>query len=132
MSSKSRGPTKLIIRDRPWTWNQHWGGVHWSKRSREKSRVKALVFSAVRDQLGENVEPYQETVEVTFTFYNGGRAIDWDNLCIKPYQDALVGLLIEDDNPKFVRGGHILLRNDKEDPRLEIEIIPLTKRKGPV
>ena len=64
-------------------------------------------------------------VAIHYRAYMKGRLPDCSNLCVKPYEDALIGWYIKDDDPKHVRRVTLEVIHDKKDPRLEIEIIPV-------
>jgi hypothetical protein len=71
-----------------------------SHQSRNKNRLKAwrrMVRAAAR-AIWKTAAPQSTRLKVTVTYYHEGDAvrIDNDNL-IKPIQDALIGLVYEDD-----------------------------------
>lgn len=63
-------------------------------------------------------------VHITWTAYIKGRAMDSSNLCIKPYEDALIGWYIEDDSIEYVPKTSLVVVRDTGNPRLEVEIVP--------
>lgn len=115
---------KIILEgERPVSWNKHWSGMHWSQRSAEKERVKWLVRAA----LDPNAQMITKPVHLTFTAYFKGKMQDCSNLCEKPYEDALIGRIIQDDSPRYVRGVTVLSRKDNKRPRVEIELIEVNE-----
>lgn len=106
--------------ERPFSWNKYWAGLHWAKRSEEKERVKLLVRSVI----DPDCQPFTQPVNLTFTVYFKNRPQDASNICVKPYEDALIGWLLTDDNPEHVASVTTIPRKDKNNPRMEIEITP--------
>lgn len=108
--------------ERPPSWNMLWSGVHWAKRK----AIKDECALAMRAQIDPDETFILDCpVEIHVRAYIKGRRSDWDNVCIKPYIDALIGFYLEDDNPDFVPGGSVHVYADKNNPRLEIDIVPL-------
>lgn len=112
--------TEIVVYDRPPSWNKYWAGTHWSFRKKEKDRIRLEILAALGTT---DLEPYSVPVHISFTVYQKGPWKDWDNVCVKPYQDALIGLLLEDDTPEYVTGGCITLVKSSED-KIVIEITP--------
>lgn len=111
---------KIVLEnERPWSWNKHWSGQHWSKRSAEKERVRWLVLG----ELDPDAKLFANPVEITFTVYFKGRMQDCSNICVKPYEDALIGRVLQDDSPKYVRSVTTISLKDNKRPRIEIELI---------
>ena len=116
---RGRGWCKIVLcGERPETWNKFWAGVHWQERRRYKSAAKY----AIVELLPADVRPFKRKVRVAYRIYYSSRPQDWSNACIKPYEDALIGHLIKDDNPDFIVGGTIESHVDRENPRIEIFI----------
>lgn len=105
--------------ERPISWNKYWSGMHWSKRSAEKDRVKMLV----RECLDPDTPMFSQPVEVRVRAFFKGNAQDCSNVCIKPYEDAIIGWLIKDDSPQYVTAVRVESRKDNERPRVEIDIV---------
>ena len=105
--------------ERPVSWNKYWSGMHWSKRSAEKDRVKMLV----RAELDPNCQMFAQPVEVRVRAFFKGKLQDCSNICIKPYEDAIIGWLIEDDSPEYVTAVRVESHKDNKRPRVEIEIV---------
>lgn len=99
--------------------------MHWSQRRlaynliARRTAILARAFaSGAQMQL-----PFAEHVTITFTVYFASHPLDVDNVDVKPYIDALKGVLIADDSPKHVHS-LVLVRKDKVNPRVEIEVKP--------
>ena len=105
--------------ERPFSWNKYWSGMHWSKRSAEKDRVKLLV----RSELEPSVQMFTDPVEIHVRAFFKGNVQDCSNVCIKPYEDALIGWLIEDDSPAHVTAVRVESHKHNKRPRVEIEIL---------
>jgi len=121
---------KIVLNgERPISWNKMYSGMHWTKRKEEADRVHQLVWLAVK---GENWFPgWKDTVEsgcagrvdIHITAYFKNRPQDPDNIASKLYIDGLVGHVIEDDTREFVRKVTVQSEIDKENPRVEIEVV---------
>lgn len=117
--------TIVLDGERPFSWNQFYSGkLHWKERRKHVARVREVVYYAIAEQLGTSVDMYHSPVEIEFTSYLKGRMIDADNITTKLYVDGLVGILLEDDNPKFVRSVKSTVLKDKAHPRVVITIFP--------
>ena len=117
---------KLVLEgERPKSWNAYWSGVHWTKRKQERDRVH-LVVRAMIDPNKTYMFDVPVHIHINAFFEDKRLQLDAGNIANKAYIDALEGWYIENDKPEFVRfvttGSFI----DRERPRLEIEIIPLT------
>lgn len=120
---KNCTPVSLVLEgERPPSWNELWSQSHWTRRKEIKDRC-ALAARAAVDPDKAFVFDCKVTIEVRV--YLAGRMMDWSNVCIKPYEDALIGLYLKDDSPKYVNGGTITVFRDKENPRIEIDIYPV-------
>lgn len=110
---------KIILEgERPMSVNKIYAGMHWSKRNAEAHRVHLLV----REQLDPGIAPLDYPVTIQVTAYFKNRPLDASNICAKMYEDALIGLVIHDDGPKFVTSMTTRSRVDKKRPRVEIEV----------
>jgi hypothetical protein len=115
-------PRRVLIvleGERPSSWNKYWSGMHWSKRSAEKDRVRMLV----RAELDPNAQMFAQPVEIRVRAFFKGNAQDCSNVCIKPYEDAIIGWLIEDDSPQYVTAVRVESHKDNKRPRVEIEVV---------
>lgn len=94
-------PTTITIPEtRAPSWNDHWAGRHWSKRRADAERMALLVRAAVDvDACTVYTVPVAVTVVATFK----RSPVDCENICVKPATDALIGLLLVDDDPQHVR-----------------------------
>jgi Holliday junction resolvase RusA-like endonuclease len=108
-----------LIGERPISWNKVNGRAHWSVRRGETDRVHELV----RDALAKlNPRRLTGPVSIRITVYFKDRPLDSDNVCDKPYIDALKGVIIPDDHFGIVWEATTCSRIDKKNPRLEIKV----------
>ena len=119
---------KIVLQgERPFSWNTFYSGVHWSKRKEEADRVHQLVrFEIINQRLkyeAKDYLTYKTRVDIHVTAYFKNRPLDPDNIFIKPYVDGLVGNVIEDDTREFIRIVSSQSEIDKDNPRVEIEIV---------
>lgn len=105
--------------ERPLSWNRFYAGMHWTKRSDEARRVKALVLAEL---LEAEHRAFQGPVDITVTAFFKNRPQDPDNICSKVYIDALIGRILLDDGHSHVNSVTTRSRIDKKKPRVEIEI----------
>jgi crossover junction endodeoxyribonuclease RusA len=68
-------------------------------KSATRARWKAAVVTAATQVWPAGEPPLSVPVQVTITYFYEGDALDVDNM-LKPIQDALIGIALEDD--KFV------------------------------
>ena len=113
----------LIVLDgeRPMSWNAFYSGVHWKVRQNEANRVHWLV----REKLNTDADAYTVPVTMTVTAYFNSHPMDASNICAKLYEDALTGLVLVDDSPKYVDSVTTRSRIDKQRPWVEILISPV-------
>lgn len=120
--------TLTIPDERPKSWNDFYGGKHWSVRKREAQRVHALV----RSMLSPSDRPYDFPVAIRFTAYFKGRRQDSCNMMAKLYTDGLLATgdyedgfrsLLWDDDMRYVVSTTCVPRADKDNPRVVIEIL---------
>jgi hypothetical protein len=103
------------------SWNTFYGGVNYHLRT----KIKKTWAEIVRAALFENgYEMFDESVDVTIVAYYKGRVPDSDNLCAKVIIDPLIGLVIKDDDRRYVRRVTLESRHDKENPRIVLRISP--------
>ena len=111
---------KIILEgERPWSWNKMYAGVHWSERKKEADRVHMLI----KAWLADSWLPFKGRVDITITAYFKNKPQDPDNICSKLYIDGLIGNLIEDDTREYVRKVTTISEIDRENPRVEIEVL---------
>lgn len=116
--------TLTIPDERPISWNTFYAGGHWSKRKAEKDRVWLAVRAAFPpDVVNGNGWPAQTRVQIHITAYVKSSPMDADNVCTKLYVDALKGLVIPDDDGKWVETVVPRVKIDKANPRLEIKVL---------
>ena len=111
--------TLVLENERPKSWNKYWSGMHWTERTRERNRVHQLVRSQI-DPDAAKIFPVPISITVTVYFKN--KPQDISNLCLKPYEDSLIGWFIKDDGPEHVASITTRSRIDPERPRMEIEL----------
>lgn len=113
--------TTLILPDeQPISWNKMYTGQHWSKRQAEVSRVHL----AVRGEIDPNWPMFDRPVHITVTAYFKNKSVQLDasNIPAKLYEDGLIGWLIKDDRPQYVRSMTTVSLLDRQNPRVEIEV----------
>jgi hypothetical protein len=98
--------------------------LHWTARDEEVARA----ILAVRVALDPDEPIFDTPVVITVRTYFKNRSVQLDcsNIPAKLYEDGLIGWLIEDDNPKYVRSMTTVSLLDRENPRVEIEIMEVT------
>ena len=116
---KRCGPLVIVLYgERPQSLNNWYSGQHWTKRKREASRVHSLV----RAQLG-GCKTFTTPVCITVTAYFKSRPQDASNIVAKLYEDALIGYVLIDDSPQYVRSMTTESRIDRINPRVEIRVM---------
>lgn len=113
--------TTLILPDeQPASWNKMYTGQHWSKRKEEVDRVHL----AVRVALDPDWPMFDRPVHITVTVYFKNKRVQLDasNIPAKLYEDGLIGWLIVDDSPQYVRSMTTVSLLDRDNPRVELEI----------
>lgn len=117
-----RGTARIVIPGaRPPSWNTLWSQKHWSDRKAIKDEHSLVMRGAIDP---DEAFMFDVPVHITWTAYIKGRAMDTSNLCIKPYEDALIGWYIEDDSIEFVPKTSLVVVRDSDNPRLVVEIEP--------
>ncbi len=112
--------TLILPGEQPISWNKMYSGQHWSKRQAEALRVHL----AVRGEIDPNWPMFDGPVHIIMTAYfkNKRVQLDCSNIPAKLYEDGLIGWLIEDDGPQFVRSMTTVSLLDRDNPRVKIEI----------
>jgi hypothetical protein len=113
---------KIILKnERPMSWNKLYAGTHWTKRNAEAERVHSLIYlSLSRSQR----VPFLEKVNIFITVYFKNRPFDSDNIADKFYIDGLKHAnVIQEDDLRYVGMTATRSEVDKNNPRVEIEII---------
>lgn len=109
--------------ERPLSWNTLYSGGHWGRRKLEADRVHLAVKMQV-DESCPDVEPFDSRVHITIRAYFKSRPLDPCNITAKIYIDGLHGIIIHDDTMEHVAGVTTMSFVDKENPRVEIEVVP--------
>lgn len=109
--------------ERPVTWNTLYAGKHWAKRHVLAKSVHDLVRYSVLEQ-HPGVKPFDERVSIVVRVYFDKRPHDCCNIPAKIYIDGLHGLVIYDDDIRYVASVTTVSLVDKDNPRVEIEVNP--------
>jgi len=110
--------TLVLEGEQPPSWNEFYSGKHWSIRTEKARRAHALV----RASLDPELPPFTRPVTITGIAYFAKQPQDPSNICLKIYEDGLIGWWIVDDGPLYVRSVTTISRIDRARPRLEIEV----------
>jgi hypothetical protein len=115
-----RTVTLTLDGEQPMSWNKMYAGLHWSSRHEEADRVHL----AVRISLDPDWPMFEQPVAITIRAYFKNKRVQLDasNVPAKLYEDGLIGWLIKDDSPKYVRSMTTVSLLDRNNPRVEIEI----------
>jgi hypothetical protein len=95
--------------------------MHWTARKAEADRVHLLVRSVIDP---DTVKIFDGPVDIEMVVYFKNRPMDASNILVKTYEDGLIGWVIQDDSPKYVRSVKTVSLVDKENPRIEITLTP--------
>ena len=115
----SRREVKLVLQDeQPMSWNKIYAGKHWTHRQQEADRVHQLVRSAI----DPDKPMFDCIVDIEMYVYFKNRRVQQDasNIAAKFYEDGLIGWIIEDDSPQYVRSVKTVSLLDRANPRVEI------------
>jgi len=93
--------------------------MHWTERAKEVIRVKTLVKYSLKPH---QRKMFFKRVNIFITVYFEYHSQDSSNICAKLYEDGLKGVVIFDDNPKYVGIVATESKVSKENPRVEIYI----------
>ncbi len=101
------------------SWNQFYSGMHWA----ERKRIADEWHWIVREAVGSPDKAFDKPVCITITQASFRAAQDPDNICDNLLIDGLVwsGALRGDD-PSQVKSVTTRSFQDKENPRIEVEI----------
>ena len=91
--------TIVLDGERAPSWNVLYAGQHWSKRKAMRDAAHLVVRAA----LPPDARLFDAPVDVTVTACYPRQPIDADNVSAKLYLDALKGVILRDDNPRWVR-----------------------------
>ena len=115
--------TLVLPDETPISWNKMYSGMHWAKRKAEVDRVHLTIRAAIDPCWPMFTKPVNITIVVYFK--NKRVRLDASNIAAKLYEDGLIGWLIKDDNPDYVRSMTTVSLLDRANPRLEILISPI-------
>lgn len=115
----------IIVLDgeRPVSWNTMYSGAHWGKRKDRADSAHAAVHYAL-SILEEPVKLFDGRVHITVRAYFKHRPLDPCNITAKLYIDGLHKIVIEDDTMEYVASVTTESHIDKDNPRVEMEIVP--------
>lgn len=114
---------KFTLKLRPtseWGMNKVYSGKHWNERKQQAEIIHLMVRAAIKKQL-RPAQMFNKPVTVTI-LYNSRLDIDNHGYLSKMIIDGMKGLLIQDDNRKYVdclvQGFHA---NDPEEIYVYVE-----------
>lgn len=104
--------TTIILHDeRAPSWNNLYVQRHWSQRKRLVDEIKLKMRAAMDAEPALHVGP----VHITVTAVYKRAPVDCDNVCCKPFIDALCGWVIADDDTKHVESVTLISVKGKRD-----------------
>jgi len=110
--------------ERAMSWNVWYAGRHWTHRVAHSNRVHMLVRSAI-DPV--NAEVFSVPVDIHIEAAYRSRPVDADNICAKPYIDALIGWIIANDDTSHVR--RVCLSSMRADrTAVTIRVMPVAEK----
>ena len=115
--------TLVLPGEVPMSWNRIYAGGHWSIRRDEAERVHMLVRSVI----DPDQPPFETQVDIEMHVYFENRRLQQDasNIAAKFYEDGLIGWVIENDSPRYVRSVKTMSLIDRKLPRVEIIVRPV-------
>lgn len=90
-----------IMPNSSWGLNKIYSGSHWNDRKKQAQTVHMLVRSAIRKQV-RGVQMFRVPVSISI-WYNSRLDIDNHGYIAKMIIDGMKGILIQDDDRRFVR-----------------------------
>ena len=95
----------LAAWNKQYSLNAYYTGKHWSVRKKDADFWHQLVHYSLcemRAKTGQTLQMFETPVQLTFLFHDN---LDCSNhaAIAKMIEDALKGVLIKDDSPKYVR-----------------------------
>lgn len=99
--------------------NAYYAGKHWAKRKKDADFWHLLVLEAISQmKRTQKIEMAQQPVLISCYFND---SLDCSNhaAMVKMIEDALKGIVIQDDSPKYVKGIFIGFH---EDPCIRVKI----------
>lgn len=89
----------IVQNHRGISWNKFYDTPHWTQRAELAKETHWLVRAA----LPAEYEMFKGPVDIRVQAHYKHHPADSDNVCGKIYIDGLKGLVIEDDDPRYVR-----------------------------
>jgi hypothetical protein len=105
--------------NRQYSLNAYYAGKHWSVRKRDADFWHLLVQAEIcRLKRTQRVEMAQSPVIITCLFND---SLDCSNhaAMVKMIEDALKGIVIQDDSPKYVKG---IFMGFHDDPCIRVKV----------
>ena len=97
----------------------------WSKGNEMKQKSQACIIPYIKKAIKKPLG----SIHLCYHFYEGSTRRDVDNVSsyfVKVFQDSLVKSgLLPDDNQKYIWAFEVVFHIDKENPRIEVEIIEI-------
>lgn len=97
--------------------------AHWTKgRDFKRTWTDYVAYQA----LGQCAAPFEGTAKVRVTFYEPNRKRDQDNVIsgLKYLCDGLVKAgVLKGDSPRYLRFESVRVEYDRDNPRIEVELI---------
>lgn len=94
----------LLAPTSKWGMNSVYSGKHWNSRNQQATQVHLMVRSAIRKQC-RNITPFDRPVSVSI-WYNSRLDLDNHGYLTKMIIDGMKGLLIVDDDRRYVQELH--------------------------
>lgn len=103
---------------RAYSLNAYYAGKHWAVRKKDADYWHLLTLAALGNK---EYKTFDVPVEIRFLFNDN---LDCSNhaAMAKMIEDALKGIIIKDDSPKYVRGMYLGFHNK---PCIHVDVIPL-------
>lgn len=103
------------------SWNHMYAGMHWTERKKIAEYWHDLVgFTAMAQKQHKATRRVEITITCYFDSFN--HIIDCDNLMAKLAIDGLKGVVIPDDDPRFVYSVKTISKVDKGCKRTVIDL----------
>lgn len=102
---------------------------HWTRKTEADAVHTICSTEAKRWLRSQNaLQPYfKDRVDISIICFFENRPYDSSNIPVKLIEDALKGIIIIDDTPKYVRTVSSTSEVDKANPRVEIHINPVAQ-----
>ena len=112
----------ILDGERPISWNVLYSGKHWGARKKYADEIHEKVFYTIRESYADPI-PFDSRVHITVRAFFNKSPLDPCNIPAKIYIDGMHGLIIHDDTMEYVASVTTESHMDKENPRVEIEIV---------